>query len=629
MTKLNISLLLLLIPLFSWTQTNYYVSQNTGVDSNTGLTVSTAFKTPQKAVDVATFGDTVNILAGTYSNSTYGSVDIWKDERTIHIKDKLNNTNTKYLVIRPYQEDFVKLKGDGSFIIQIVNSSYIHIEGLELEGETENITLSFAEQHQFTYKDADENILQRVPPNSTDEEIENMTLPVLTNITRPTYFNTHGIGVNGSHHIKIIDNVVHHTPGEGIRSFTSDYLTINGNIVHNCSRKSSTGVHGLSVYTLDAIDEFTGYKVFVENNRVYDNYNELYSWSAQKTSIKPHIDEGKGITIQRCTAGRGWTHGRVLFRNNLTYHNGFSGLHVNNGERIDIINNTSYWNHFTGGGSQHGISAQSSIDIKIINNIIMTSSTSNGRSINVSGTGPFIIQNNLINNSMGSDADAIDEQTISADAFFTSPSNFDFSLQSTSQAIGGGLTNQAPLVDYYGNSRDAQPDIGAIEWQECLPTISFQNKTLATNIYKAEQTITTNQSTTIQPFSFTHFYAGNSITLKPGFSVGPNTFFHAKIQADCNETNFQEPARTRNKIDFNHQKKSATEVYPNPFKDHILLKNNELDYREINIFNVWGQDVTNQIRISEDRPIRVDSKDLPKGTYFLKTRKATFTIFKL
>jgi hypothetical protein len=61
---------------------NLYVDVNTGNDANNGLTAPTAFKTIQRAVDVAvtqyifkpqSFGVTVNIADGTYNESVFGN----------------------------------------------------------------------------------------------------------------------------------------------------------------------------------------------------------------------------------------------------------------------------------------------------------------------------------------------------------------------------------------------------------------------------------------------------------------------------------------------------------------------------------------------------------------------------
>lgn len=67
------------------------------------------------------------------------------------------------------------------------------------------------------------NIQERVPKELNGTQIGNLDLPVLNGIIRPTYFNTSGISVNSSHHIDIVNNTVYKMPGEGIRSFTSDF----------------------------------------------------------------------------------------------------------------------------------------------------------------------------------------------------------------------------------------------------------------------------------------------------------------------------------------------------------------------------------------------------------------------
>ena len=131
----------------------------------------------------------------------------------------------------------------------IRNSNYIKIEGFNIVGEVDNIDPADALYYQFTYKDANGNILERVPRGSTDAEIAAMTLPILSNITRPTYYNTAGIMIGNSHHIDVLSNVVSKMPGEGIRAFDSDFLNIIGNEVSECTSSSPTGVHGLSVYT--------------------------------------------------------------------------------------------------------------------------------------------------------------------------------------------------------------------------------------------------------------------------------------------------------------------------------------------------------------------------------------------
>ena len=50
------------------------------------------------------------------------------------------------------------------------------------------------------------------------------------------------------------------------------------------------------------------------------------------------------------------------------------------------------------------------------------------------------------------------------DPLFEDPIGFDFRLQENSPAIDSALLSFAPQEDFYGNSRDGMPDLGAIEY---------------------------------------------------------------------------------------------------------------------------------------------------------------------
>ncbi len=467
--------ILLGINVFAFAGIKYYVNGNTGNNSNNGTSPSTAFQTINYAAGQANFGDTILVMEGIYTNPSYGVYEFFKNQSdcTIYINNKNPGANQyNYLVIKPYENDRVILRGDGLMIVHIKNSSYIKVEGFEVYGEVENIPLDSALQYQFLYLDEDDNIKYRLPPFTPIEVVEDTILPILPpGIKRPTYFNTSGMGAMNCHHIEFSSNYVHHMPGEGIRSFDSDFIIFKDNEVHDCSRRSSTGVHGMSVYTMISMgtepDSFT---IKMTQNRVHHNYNELYSWSSTKTFINPHIDEGKGITVQRCTASRDWDIGRILIENNIAYENGLSGIHANEGERVEIRNNSLYNNHYSGVGNNHGISLQSSYDIKIRNNIVTRNST--GYSISVSSNSTNIVINrNMVVGTLNSTANNIATNTSYTDPKYYNPAEYVFRLKSTSQAINFPNVNNAPPIDFYGNVRDNNPDLGAAEYITGCTTI--------------------------------------------------------------------------------------------------------------------------------------------------------------
>ena len=331
---------------------------------------------------------------------------------------------------------------------------------------------------QFLYIDPETGeVVYRVPPGTPDEEIAEMTFPILGSVTRPSYTNTRGLYISDVDHINIVNNTIHHLPGGGLRVAECEHINITENTIHDCSRKSYAGTHALVVTKARSSDSSDDYKINILSNEVYYNYNEIYSWSPQKSFINPRIDEGKGISLQRNNADN-WTHGRFLVANNVCYWNGFSGVHTNSGKRIDFINNTCYFNSYTNTvtyadeeqmGSNIGISAQSSEDIRIINNISYVDNTWGGHPISVGNTTNFTVSDNMIygdNGPVNQDPDVVPVQvnTTIADPLFTDSENYDFHLQQGSPAIGLADPAYAPVDDFYGYPRDSDPDLGAIEY---------------------------------------------------------------------------------------------------------------------------------------------------------------------
>lgn len=453
----------ILTPIISFTQINWYIGPSGTDTSQGGKNPATAFKTVDHALDFCEPGDTLNLLAGTYFNENYLDGDIWKDEKTISLVNIHGNPGAD-IVIRPNPGNQVLLKGDGLYIFHIRESSYIRVEGFEIEGEVEQIPLDSALAYQFIYKDEDGDIHYRVPPGTPPEIVENMTFPVLDYAKRPTFFDTKGFVIQNSHHITVSDCHIHHMPGTGLRTNGCDYIWFLGNEINDCSRRSPSGTHALVLDSSKSMDEEEGYKFFLTGNEVHHNYNEIYSWSKNKSFITPVIDEGKGISLQRNRPEDGWTHGRILVANNITYLNGLSGVHSNNGARIDFMHNTAYYNSYTGRGNNIGISLQRTEDARIINNISVAEPGIEGYAISVSNSNDVTLENNLVSGSMDSDSESLEINTIYDDPVFVEPGQWDFRLKADSPAIGKASPLAWITTDYFGNPRDDHPDLGAVEF---------------------------------------------------------------------------------------------------------------------------------------------------------------------
>lgn len=446
-------------------QTNWYVSPAGADNGSAGTSTNNPFETLDYAVNSLQAGDTLNVMEGVYYNTSYGDGDRWRNDKTIAIIG-LEGSPTAYTVIRRYQDDQVTLRGDGIYIFQVRNCAYLRIEGFEIEGEVNNIPLDTALAYQFAYRYlGSEEVLYRVPQGTPAEVVENMTFEILEGIERPSYTDTKGFIAQLSHHIEVVDNHIHHTPGTGLRFNTCSYMLAQGNEVDNCSRRSYSGTHAL---VLEATQDFSPTeetKVWLLNNHIHDNYNEIYSWSPAKTIITPVIDEGKGISLQRNDADRGWELGRMLVANNLTHDNGFSGLHVNTCRGVDFINNTSCFDHRTGGGRNHGISMQSSTDIRIVNNIVFHDISLDGYGIAASSNSSnYLAANNLVNGQVDGDIAAVATNLQIGDPLFVDVDNNDFRLQAGSPGIGAADPALAPLTEYTGELRDGIPDLGAFEF---------------------------------------------------------------------------------------------------------------------------------------------------------------------
>lgn len=457
------------------TATDYYVS-NSGSNSNNGLSVSTPFQTVTYASTIANHGDTIFVMPGVYTNPTYGIQDIWKMEQAVRINNK-NSSSGNYLVIKPQLAGTVKFKSDGNFIFQIRNSSYIRVEGFEIEGERDNIPLDTAFRYQFTYKDINGIIQERVPAGTPDTVVAAMTFPILTDVTRPSVFNSDALIAQNSHHIDLFNNSISKSTSAGIRIASCDYVNVINNVVRDCNQRTSVGTPALVLSLINSIDTSNNTKIVIAQNKVFDNFNLVYSWSGNKTYITPLIDEGKGISLEHCITRTSpqpsWHHGRVRIENNICYGNGLSGINTNEAERVDIINNTCYQNTKSGRGENTGISVNEAIDANVFNNISYSINNWGGHALSIRNSQAVNFSNNLVYGTIDTDVNLIDTATIFADPLFID--TIGFQLSSNSQAINTSIDSVAPTIDYYGNLRDLYRDRGAVEYMTPLNTNELEN----------------------------------------------------------------------------------------------------------------------------------------------------------
>ncbi|MDZ8187289.1 MAG: right-handed parallel beta-helix repeat-containing protein [Nostoc sp. ChiSLP02] len=426
------------------TRKTYYVS-GTGNDTNDGLTTNTAFRTLQKAADkVSRPGDTVYVMNGTYTrtDSPKEVLVVWQKQ----------GTSTAPITFKAYPGHKPVIKSKNSFGINIAGSSYVVIEGFELIGNNDNITLQYAQQHK--------------------NDVSN---PLTTGI---------GIGINPSfsggklknhsHHIVIRNNKISKFGGTGIGAFKADYVTIENNILFNNCLYSPMGTSGISMlFNWNSDNNTSGYKMIVRGNISHNNQNFIPYYYTGK------ITEGHGIMIDDAlNKGPNSNHqpywGKTLVVNNISYKNGASGIHVFRSANVDVVNNTTYENAQNPNTQSLGeIATVAAEQVRVFNNIMYAKKDGVVNTLYQSKN-TVNYDNNLVYNSLKYTSSGL-SNIVGKDPKFVDPATGNFSLKYGSSAIDAGMSNfngaKSPNIDLRGVSRPqdgdgngvAIVDIGALE----------------------------------------------------------------------------------------------------------------------------------------------------------------------
>ncbi|MEH2291736.1 choice-of-anchor Q domain-containing protein [Nostoc sp.] len=433
----------------------YYVS-GTGNDNNNGLIEGSAFRSLGRAVYQMQTGDTLYVMNGTYDKGT----------TLFNFNGSANNWTT--IKAYPGATPIIKTIGSG---INIFSSSYVRIEGLDLEGNRENITLAYALQQ----KDNLNNPLT----NSTGINVKAWT-------------NSQGVGGSNPHHIVISGNTVSNFPGGGIESSNSDYITVEKNVVSGNAWYSPYGSQGVT--TLNAFNSdnnTTDYKIIYRDNIVFDNQS-LVPW--QQTG---QITEGHGLMLDTTNQSKDGTPylGKTLIANNIVYNNGNSGINPFKANNVDIINNTVYQNSLNVANTGE-IKVNYSENVRVSNNIMYASDNQVANVLRYSTNVNF--DHNLVYNSSQFQAsDNLNatglQNILGQDPQFVDAAHGNFALKPGSAAIDAGsnafngISTNIPQ-DGDGNGT-AVIDIGAYEAPRIINGTAG-NDTFITRLNNGNDTIT-------------------------------------------------------------------------------------------------------------------------------------------
>ncbi len=444
--------------------TNYYVSSS-GSNGNTGLSVPMAFQTINYAADQTAPGDTVFVMNGLYTNNSPMS-------NVLDIYNSGTASNGIVYSIYPGHSPIIKLNSNNWSGIAIQGSDYITIDGFQIVGNNDSITLTYALSEQ-----------QNTNNPATSGNGIGMTAEYNNNSNRP-------------HHNVIRNCTISKCGGAGIYTYRADYTTIEDNTIFECAWYSPYGNSGISLYQNWNSDSMEVFKNYILGNTCYRNENYIPFIAVGS------ITDGNGIIIDdsrntQNSSTQGVYIGKTYVANNLVYDNGGRGIHVYLSDKVVIVNNTCYQNCQSASVQDGEFTAYESDSISFINNIAFPSV--NIRPIdksNVSTTNLFVDHNLWAANS--NLANPMGTNSIIGNPDFilpgSDPATADFHIPASSIARNAGTIFYAPVTDKDGYIRLSvdSVDIGCYEYLTTtqIASIAFSNNNLSTYPNPAKNTIT-------------------------------------------------------------------------------------------------------------------------------------------
>ena len=298
---------------------------------------------------------------------------------------------------------------------------------------------------------------------------------------------------NAGHDIQFVNNIVHGFGAAGIYGAISQHL-IEGNTVYNNAWRAHNNASGINLVqplmTSTDNTRFGGalgnpqnaYSIIIRNNRSYFNRNLV----PDSDHGSDGITDGNGIMLDIFDAREGYVGfgGKTLIANNTIYNNGGAGVHAFNSSNVDIFHNTLFQNGWIANGTQMSNVGSNN---RWFNNVVVGGNPNiyapgtllNGGYTNGGNRGwQNVGDNTNVQWNKNAFYDTSDSSFPSGSIVGSNPLFIDrvldvdsaplanFRLQAGSSLINAGvLTSTTGIsVDHDGNSRDANPDIGAHEF---------------------------------------------------------------------------------------------------------------------------------------------------------------------
>ena len=359
---------------------DYYVDKSTGLDSNSGLTLLSPFKSIQKAASTAQAGSTILIKAGTYNEN---------------IILNISGTATNPIIFRNYNSDLVYIDGTGTSTLP--DTAMIQINGAS-HLEFRNLTI-----RNLLCKDAYGIVVFNNPTSGTTNlkfiniSIHDIkwtqfptTVPTINDNAHP--FLVYGSGSTQASAITnvLVDgcNIYNNVTGfsENLtHSGNVDGFIVRNNLVHD---NSNIGIECEGNYNASPTPSLDHARNgIIKNNKCYNN-NSQYS-----TAAGIYVDGGWDIVVEQnecynnsygveVGCEENGTTKNIIVKNNIFYNNRESGVYLGGydtattGQVLNatIRNNTFFQNNSLN-TSVGEIEISKASNCKIENNVFYANST--------------------------------------------------------------------------------------------------------------------------------------------------------------------------------------------------------------------------------------------------------------
>lgn len=422
------------------TRRTWVVDAAAGNDRNPG-TERAPLASIQAAHDLTRPGDTVLIRNGLYLETS--------PEAVVHIaRSGLPGAPITYKAFPGHKP---VLTARTAWNAVLVTASYIRVEGLEVAGAVDDIDIKDSEAAYERFIDPARRTwgpeTSRVSSNGIAVRPINNNAPLAERLV--------------PHHVEIVGNHVHHVPGGGIYTDIADHILIEGNLTHDCARRSIFANSGISLFhSFDVDADVTSYKNVIRNNVARHNRAEVKWYVTKKMS------DGNGIIVDdlRNTQIKGQPYrGRTLVVNNVSHDNGGAGIQVFSADNVDLAYNTTANNSLTPGLNYGELWAHRTTRVRIVNNVAMASATSllndTDKNYDVAYAHNVWFGPNRPRVMGAGD--------VFADPLFENFEARDLRLQAGSPAVDSGFPAFGVTADLKGQQRPAgvRPDRGAFERQ--------------------------------------------------------------------------------------------------------------------------------------------------------------------